>query len=50
MPHNSLLIRQLGQQEYEPVWRNMQQFTDDRDNRTRDETWLVEHLPVSPWV
>lgn len=46
MPHNSLLVRQLGQQEYEPVWRNMQQFTDNRDNSSRDETWLVEHPPV----
>jgi lipoyl(octanoyl) transferase len=46
MPHNTLLIQQLGLQEYEPVWRNMQQFTDNRDNSTRDEVWLVEHSPV----
>ncbi len=46
MPHNTLVIRQLGQQEYEPVWRNMQQFTDTRNNNTGDEVWLVEHPPV----
>ncbi len=46
MPANSLLIRQLGQQPYEPVWRQMQQFTDQRDESTADETWLVEHPPV----
>jgi len=42
----SLLIRQLGQQDYEPIWRQMQQFTDQRDASTQDEVWLVEHSPV----
>jgi len=46
MPTNSLLIRQLGQQEYEPIWRQMQQFTDQRNESTQDEIWLVEHPPV----
>lgn len=46
MPANSLLIRQLGQQQYEPVWRQMQQFTDQRDETSKDEVWLVEHPPV----
>jgi len=46
MPANSLLIRQLGQQEYEPVWRQMQLLTDQRDETTQDEIWLVEHPPV----
>jgi len=41
-----LLIRQLGFSEYEPVWRRMQQFTDQRDETTQDELWLVEHPPV----
>lgn len=42
----SLLIRQLGRQAYEPVWRQMQCFTDGRDQDTADELWLVEHEPV----
>ena len=46
MQTNNLLIRQLGLQEYEPVWRHMQQFTDQRDDTTQDEIWLVEHPPV----
>lgn len=46
MPAHSLLVRQLGQQPYEPVWRQMQQFTDQRDKSTADEIWLVEHPPV----
>lgn len=41
-----LLVRELGRQSYEPVWRAMQRFTDQRDERTCDELWLVEHEPV----
>jgi len=40
------LIRQLGRQAYEPVWQQMQAFTDNRNATTRDEIWLVEHPPV----
>jgi len=46
MPANSLLVRQLGQQDYEPVWRQMQQFTDQRNESSQDEIWLVEHSPI----
>lgn len=41
-----LRVRRLGQADYEPVWRAMQRFTDDRTEQTIDELWLVEHLPV----
>ncbi|MDQ3617782.1 MAG: lipoyl(octanoyl) transferase LipB [Pseudomonadota bacterium] len=40
------LLRDLGRQPYEPVWRAMQAFTDARDAGTPDELWLVEHEPV----
>ena len=40
------LLRDLGRQPYEPVWRAMQAFTDARDETTADELWLVEHEPV----
>ncbi|KQB01283.1 lipoyl(octanoyl) transferase LipB [Vibrio metoecus] len=43
---NQLLVRCLGRQDYTPVWQAMHQFTDQRDSRTRDEVWLVEHNPV----
>ena len=43
---DSLRIQRLGRAEYEPVWRAMQQFTDDRTAATHDEVWLVEHPPV----
>ena len=42
----TLLIRQLGRRDYEPVWREMQRFTDLRDERSQDELWLVEHPPI----
>ena len=43
---NAPLIRQLGLVQYEPTWRAMQRFTDDRTVDTRDEIWFVEHPPV----
>jgi len=43
---NTLLVRQLGVQPYEPVSQAMHDFTDHRDETTPDEIWLVEHQPV----
>ncbi len=40
------LIRHLGLAPYEPTWRAMQRFTDDREGSTPDEIWFVEHPPV----
>lgn len=40
------IVRELGRQPYEPVWRAMQRFTDARNAETPDELWLVEHDPV----
>ena len=40
------VIRNLGLQNYETVWQNMQQFTQDRNAETADELWIVEHFPV----
>ena len=41
-----LIVRQLGRQAYEPLWRRMQAFTDERDAATTDELWFTEHPPV----
>jgi len=46
MPSPELFVRRLGLMEYEPVWRAMQTFTDQRDASTPDELWLVQHPPV----
>jgi len=42
----TLSVRRLGLMDYETVWRAMQTFTDQRDENTPDEVWLVEHPPV----
>lgn len=43
---SSLIIRQLSNMNYSKVWHAMQNFTDNRDDQTCDELWLVEHPPV----
>jgi lipoyl(octanoyl) transferase len=42
----TIAIRNLGLQDYEPLWHAMQRYTDDRDTATRDEIWFTEHPPV----
>jgi lipoyl(octanoyl) transferase len=41
-----VITRWLGLVEYEPTWRAMQRFTDERKTDTEDELWLLEHPPV----
>ncbi|MCW8332634.1 lipoyl(octanoyl) transferase LipB [Vibrio sp. SCSIO 43135] len=43
---NQLVVKQLGRQDYQPVWQAMHEFTDNRTDDSRDEVWLVEHNPV----
>lgn len=43
---SALIIRQLSNMNYSEVWHAMQNFTDNRDDQTCDELWLVEHPPV----
>ncbi|PTY38942.1 octanoyltransferase [Saccharospirillum sp. MSK14-1] len=38
-----VLIRDLGRADYEPCWHAMQSFTEQRDQGSQDEIWLVEH-------
>jgi lipoyl(octanoyl) transferase len=40
------VVRRLGRVDYEPTWRAMQRFTDERGPQTPDEIWLLEHPPV----
>lgn len=35
-----------GRQDYVPLWHEMQEFTNTRDENTRDEIWFCEHPPV----
>lgn len=43
---DALIIRHLGQVDYETAWREMQCFTDNREPNTPDELWFLEHPPV----
>ena len=43
---SALILRDWGRQDYEPLWRAMQRFTDEREAGRADELWLVEHPPV----
>lgn len=39
-------IRNLGLQDYESTWQDMQRFTQNRDAENADEIWITEHPPV----
>lgn len=39
-------VSKLGLQPYLPVWQDMQRFTDQRNDATEDELWLLQHPPV----
>ncbi len=41
-----IVVRSLGPQDYEPLWREMQRFTDERNADVPDELWFTEHPPV----
>ena len=41
-----IVVRSPGRQDYEPLWRRMQDFTSQRSASTPDEIWFTEHPPV----
>ncbi len=41
--HTVIVRHLLGLQDYHTVWLAMQQFTQQRDEQTIDEIWLLEH-------
>jgi lipoyl(octanoyl) transferase len=42
----TLLVRQSGLRDWQSVSDAMHHYTDQRDEQSRDEIWLVEHPPV----
>ncbi|MDN3516040.1 lipoyl(octanoyl) transferase LipB [Aquisalimonas lutea] len=42
----AIRVRELGRVPYEPTWRAMQAFTEERTPVTPDELWSLEHPPV----
>jgi len=43
---HSLVVRDLGLQDYSAVWQRMRTFTDARQDQTADELWVVQHPSV----
>lgn len=43
---DTLVVRNLGLQNYQQTWQAMTDFTNRRDPDTPDELWLVEHPAV----
>ncbi|WP_409524834.1 lipoyl(octanoyl) transferase LipB [Nitrincola sp. MINF-07-Sa-05] len=43
---DTVIVRHLGPQPYEPIWHRMQAFTNQRGDDTPDEIWYLEHQPV----
>ncbi|MDG2376982.1 MAG: lipoyl(octanoyl) transferase LipB [Woeseiaceae bacterium] len=41
-----IIVRSLEREDYEPLWRRMQSFTNSRGASTPDEIWFTEHPPV----
>ena len=46
LTNQQCVFRQLGRQDYQPVWNAMQAFTLNRNEDSLDEIWFVEHDPV----
>jgi lipoyl(octanoyl) transferase len=44
--NDKLIVRQLGERDYVPVWQEMQAFTLAREASSADEVWLVQHPAV----
>jgi lipoyl(octanoyl) transferase len=42
----SITVRRLGLVGYQEAWEAMRRFTDERDDDTLDELWLLQHPPV----
>lgn len=41
-----LQFKELGLCDYEPIWRDMQAYTDQRGPESPDQVWLLQHPPV----
>jgi len=44
--HPALVVRRLGLQEYEPIWKSMRYLLEQANAARDDEIWLLSHKPV----
>lgn len=42
----SLIVRRLGLQDYQPIWKSMRYLVEHADAYRSDEIWLLSHKPV----
>ena len=42
----SLIVRRLGLQDYEPIWKSMRYIAEHPSDKRGDEIWLLSHKPV----
>jgi lipoyl(octanoyl) transferase len=40
------IVRELGTRDFQSVWQEMRDFTDNRNASSDDEIWLVQHPPI----
>ncbi|PVZ72111.1 lipoyl(octanoyl) transferase LipB [Pelagibaculum spongiae] len=43
---DTLQVRWLGRVDYQTTWQQMRDYTDNRDQNSPDQLWLLEHHPV----
>ena len=41
-----LVVRRLGLQEYQPIWKSMRYLVEQASDSRSDEIWLLSHKPV----
>lgn len=46
MSTRPIVVKHLGRQPYVPIWQAMQAYTDERDDDSDDQLWLLQHDPV----
>jgi lipoyl(octanoyl) transferase len=45
-PETSLVIRELEICDYLPIWEEMRDFTQSRNDQSLDQIWYLQHPPV----
>ena len=43
---HSLIVRRLGLQDYEPIWKSMRYLAEHPSSIRGDEIWLLSHKPI----
>lgn len=46
MQNSTCQLRHFGIEDYQSVWQQMQDFTNNRKTDTPDELWILQHHPV----